>query len=240
MAAGAALAAVERLKAARAQLDRCVNYRRSQSCLRSLVFTPLGRSGRKLLRAADCSLLGPIVCTRELLILPLVPTAGCPTRRCTCLRLHHTGHSTPLSGEPLQQPKRCTKPSRGTTPEQRARRKLERAAARRRNDQNWGASGPRRSGAEPVAVPPPASLDDAAAPAPAPETAARDAEPAAALVALLQARDEPAAAAALARGGQPRRHRHTTTPSRRRRRRDEPPQAADALAEESRGATATT
>ena len=82
-------------------------------------------------------------------------------------------------------------------PEHRARRKLERAAARRRNDQNWGAlwAAPAEPGL--VAVPPLASLDNAAAPAPAPETAARDAEPAAALVALLRARDEPAAAAAL-------------------------------------------
>ena len=83
-------------------------------------------------------------------------------------------------------------------PEHRARRKLERAAARRRNDQNWGALWAAPAAApEPVAAPPPASPDDAAAPAPAPETAARDAEPAAALVALLRARDEPAAAAAL-------------------------------------------
>ena len=82
-------------------------------------------------------------------------------------------------------------------PEHRARRKLERAAARRRNDQNWGALWAAPAAApEPVAAPPPASPDDAAAPAPAPETAARDAEPAAALVALLRARDEPAAAAA--------------------------------------------
>ena len=83
-------------------------------------------------------------------------------------------------------------------PELRARRKLERAAARRRNDQNWGAIwGAPAAAPEPIAVVPPASPDDAAAPAPAPETAARDAEPAAALVALLRARDEPAAAAAL-------------------------------------------
>jgi hypothetical protein len=83
-------------------------------------------------------------------------------------------------------------------PEHRARRKLERAAARRRNDQNWGALWAAPAAApEPVAAPPPASPDDAAAPAPAPETAARDAEPAAALVALLRARDEPPAAAAL-------------------------------------------
>ena len=82
-------------------------------------------------------------------------------------------------------------------PEHRARRKLERAAARRRNDQNWGALWAAPAAAsEPVAVVPPASAVDAA-PAPAPETAARDAEPAAALVALLRARDEPAAAAAL-------------------------------------------
>ena len=106
-------------------------------------------------------------------------------------------------------------------PALRARRKLERAAARRRNDQNWGALWAAPAAApEPVAVVPPASAvdaapapapeiaarddaapapaspDDAAAPAPAPETAARDAEPAAALVALLRARDEPAAAAA--------------------------------------------
>ena len=86
-------------------------------------------------------------------------------------------------------------------PELRARRKLDRAAARRRNDQNWGAIwGAPAAAPEPVAVvPPPASPDDAAAPARAPETAARDAEPAAALVALLRARDEPAAAAALSR-----------------------------------------
>ena len=82
-------------------------------------------------------------------------------------------------------------------PALRARRKLERAAARRRNDQNWGALWRAPTEPEPVAAPPPASPDDAAAPAPAPETAARDAEPAAALVALLRARDEPAAAAAL-------------------------------------------
>ena len=82
-------------------------------------------------------------------------------------------------------------------PELRARRKLERAAARRRNDQNWGALWAAPTEPELVAMPPPASPDDAAAPAPAPETAARDAEPAAALVALLRARDEPAAAAAL-------------------------------------------
>ena len=82
-------------------------------------------------------------------------------------------------------------------PEHRARRKLERAAARRRNDQNWGALWAAPAEPEPVAAPPPASPDDAAAPAPAPETAARDAEPAAALVALLRARDEPAAATAL-------------------------------------------
>ena len=82
-------------------------------------------------------------------------------------------------------------------PEHRARRKLERAAARRRNDQNWGALWAAPAEPEPVAVPPPASLDNAAAPAPAPETAARDAKPAAALVTLLRARDEPAAAAAL-------------------------------------------
>ena len=82
-------------------------------------------------------------------------------------------------------------------PEHRARRKLERAAARRRNDQNWGALWRAPTEPEPVAAPPLASPDDAAAPAPAPETAARDAEPAAALVALLRARDEPAAAAAL-------------------------------------------
>ena len=82
-------------------------------------------------------------------------------------------------------------------PEHRARRKLERAAARRRNDENWGALWAAPTEPEPVAVPPAASPDDAAAPAPAPETAARDAEPAAALVALLRARDEPAAAAAL-------------------------------------------
>ena len=84
-------------------------------------------------------------------------------------------------------------------PELRARRKLERAAARRRNDQNWGAIwGAPAAAPEPVAVvPPPALPDDAAAPVPAPETAARDAEQAAALVALLRARDEPAAAAAL-------------------------------------------
>ena len=81
-------------------------------------------------------------------------------------------------------------------PEHRARRKLERAAARRRNDQNWGALWAAPAEPEPVAVPPPASAVDAA-PAPAPETAARDAEQAAALVALLRARDEPAAAAAL-------------------------------------------
>ena len=85
----------------------------------------------------------------------------------------------------------------GNDPELRARRKLERAAARRRNDQNWGALWAAPAAApEPVAVVPPASASDAA-PAPAPETAARDAEPAAALVALLRARDEPAAAAAL-------------------------------------------
>ena len=48
-------------------------------------------------------------------------------------------------------------------PAHRARRKLERAAARRRNDENWGAL---------WAAPVPASPDDAAAPAPAPETAA--------------------------------------------------------------------
>ena len=82
-------------------------------------------------------------------------------------------------------------------PALRARRKLERAAARQRNDKNWGALWSAPTEPEPVAVPPPASPDDAAAPAPAPETAARDAEPAAALVALLRARDEPAAAAAL-------------------------------------------
>ena len=82
-------------------------------------------------------------------------------------------------------------------PELRARRKLERAAARRRNDQNWGALWAAPAEPELVAALPPASPDDAAAPAPAPETAARDAEPAAALVALLRARDEPAAAAAL-------------------------------------------
>ena len=83
-------------------------------------------------------------------------------------------------------------------PALRARRKLERAAARRRNDENWGALWAAPAAApEPVAAPPPASPDDAAAPAPAPETAARDAEPAEALVALLRARDEPAAAAAL-------------------------------------------
>ena len=82
-------------------------------------------------------------------------------------------------------------------PALRARRKLERAAARRRNDQNWGALWRAPTEPEPVAVPPAASPDDAVAPAPAPETAARDAEPAAALVALLRARDEPAAAAAL-------------------------------------------
>ena len=58
-------------------------------------------------------------------------------------------------------------------PEHRARRKLERAAARRRNDQNWGALWAAPAAApEPVAVAPPASPDDAAAPAPAPETAA--------------------------------------------------------------------
>ena len=82
-------------------------------------------------------------------------------------------------------------------PQLRARRKLERAAARRRNDQNWGALWAAPAEPEPVAAPPPASPDDAAAPAPAPETAACDSEPAAALVALLRARDEPAAAAAL-------------------------------------------
>ena len=81
-------------------------------------------------------------------------------------------------------------------PQLRARRKLERAAARRRNDQNWGALWSAPTEPEPVAVPPPASAVDAA-PAPAPETAARDAKPAAALIALLRARDEPAAAAAL-------------------------------------------
>ena len=81
-------------------------------------------------------------------------------------------------------------------PEHRARRKLERAAARRRNDQNWGALWAASAEPELVAAPP-ASPDDGPAPAPAPETAARDAEPAAALVTLLRARDEPAAAAAL-------------------------------------------
>ena len=82
-------------------------------------------------------------------------------------------------------------------PALRARRKLERAAARRRNDQNWGAlwSAP-AAAPEPVAVVPPASAVDAAL-APAPEITVRDDEPAAALVALLRARDEPAAAAAL-------------------------------------------
>ena len=60
-------------------------------------------------------------------------------------------------------------------PEHRARRKLERAAARRRNDQNWGALWAAPAEPEPVAAPSPASPDDAAASAPAPETAARDA-----------------------------------------------------------------
>jgi len=82
-------------------------------------------------------------------------------------------------------------------PEHRARRKLERAAARRRNDENWGTLWAAPAEPELVAVPSLASLDNAAAPAPAPETAARDAEPAAVLVTLLRARDEPAAAAAL-------------------------------------------